>query len=396
MKVFHTLLLWAAAILVPSALHAQFSLPVAGRKLQVHSFASQGFAYSGENNFLTMRTSEGSFAFTDGGINASMQITDKFRVGAQGYARNVGRLGQGHVELDWAVADYKIRDWLGVRGGKVKTSFGLYNDTQDMDFLHTWAVLPQSLYPIDLRSNMIAHTGIDVYGEVPLRNLGSLSYTAYYGARPYDPRGGYFYGTSDNGAPIKSFSGRQSGVDVRWNTPLHGVLVGTSWMNSTLDADGVVQHAGNLPYHIENDPQHTSSFYADFQRGSWHFAGEYRRNNQFLNATVAGAKSRSDVRDQGFFVAAAYRLTKRLEVGAYNSRYYIKAPQTREDAADHIFDQAVTARFDISRWWNFKVEGHLIRGYGDTYSAHGFYAADHPGRPNPETNMIVLRSGWNF
>lgn len=393
---FNTLLLWAVVVVIPTSLLAQFSLPLAGRKVQVHSFASQGFAYSDENNFLTMRTSDGSFAFTDGGVNASMQLTDRFRIGAQGFARNVGRLGQGHVELDWAFADYKFKDWLGVRGGKVKTAFGLYNDTQDMDFLHTWAILPQSLYPIDLRSNIIAHTGADVYGEIPLRRAGSLSYTAYYGVRPNDPRGGYYYGTRDAGAPVQTFAGRQAGVDLRWNTPCQGLLVGTSWMNSTLDASGVLRTAGNIPYRTTNDPQHTYSIYSDFQRGSWHFAGEYRRDNHFMETTIRGNTTRSDWREQGFFVSAAYRPMKRLEVGAYNSRFYIKAPHTPEPAANHIFDQAITARVDVSKWWNFKVEGHFIRGYGDTYSAHGFYAGDHSGKPKPETNIIVLRSGWNF
>ena len=35
-----------------------------GRPVQVHSFASQGFTYSDQNNYLTMPTSDGSFAFT--------------------------------------------------------------------------------------------------------------------------------------------------------------------------------------------------------------------------------------------------------------------------------------------------------------------------------------------
>jgi len=37
--------------------------------------------------------------------------------------------------------------WFGVRGGKVKTVIGLSNDTQDYEFLNTFALLPQSVYP---------------------------------------------------------------------------------------------------------------------------------------------------------------------------------------------------------------------------------------------------------
>src|SRR5262249_18498204 len=136
-----------AILAAPGLVHAQFS--VAGRQVQVHGFGSQGFAYSDNNNFLSMQTSSGSAAMTDGGVNASVRLTDRFRVGAQLYISNIGDMGQWHPQLDWAVGDYRFKDWFGVRGGRVKTSLGLYNDTQDMEFLHTWALLPQSLYPVD-------------------------------------------------------------------------------------------------------------------------------------------------------------------------------------------------------------------------------------------------------
>jgi hypothetical protein len=104
------------------------------RKVQVHGFASQGFVYTDTNNWLTMRSNEGSAAFTDFGVNVSTSINDKLRVGAQLYDRNLGELGSYHVSLDWALADYRFKSWLGLRGGKVKTTLGLYNDTQDLIF----------------------------------------------------------------------------------------------------------------------------------------------------------------------------------------------------------------------------------------------------------------------
>src|SRR5205085_7375876 len=126
----------------------------------------------------------GSFSFTDIGANISVNITDKFHAGAQFYDRNIGQLGRWHPELDWAVGDYKFTDWLGIRAGKVKTVLGLYNDSQDLEFLHTWAILPQSIYPLDLRASSIAHIGGDFYGDISLKQLGSLSYTAYAGLVP--------------------------------------------------------------------------------------------------------------------------------------------------------------------------------------------------------------------
>jgi hypothetical protein len=134
---------------------------VFNRDVQIHGFASQGFVYTNTNNWLTMNSNQGSAAFTDFGINASTNVNDKLRIGAQLYDRNLGQLGQYHPSLDWAVADYRFRGWLRFRGGKVKTTLGLYTDSQDLDFLHVFALLPQSIYPTDLRDATIAHLGRD-------------------------------------------------------------------------------------------------------------------------------------------------------------------------------------------------------------------------------------------
>jgi hypothetical protein len=75
---------------------------------------------------------------------------------------------------------------------------------------------------------------------VSLHKAGSLAYMGYFGVRPSDPRGGYYYASADVGASITSFSGRTEGGDARWNTPVEGLMLGGSWANQTLDANSVV------------------------------------------------------------------------------------------------------------------------------------------------------------
>ena len=208
------------------------------RTVQVHGFASQGLAYSNNNNFLTMNTSDGSPAFTEGAVNVSMQVTDKFRIGGQGYTRKIGSLDDFKPQLDWAYGDYKFAHWFGVRAGKVKTVLGLYNDTQDMEFLHTWALLPQGVYPTDLRSTFIAHTGGDVYGRIPLKKAGKLDYTVYGGTRTFDPREGYYYYSLAQGFNILTISGHTEGWDMKWTTPVKGLMLGSSWANLTTHRSG--------------------------------------------------------------------------------------------------------------------------------------------------------------
>lgn len=253
------------------------------RTVQVHGFVSQGFVYTDQNNWLTMNTSQGSAAFTDFGLNMSAPVTDKLRIGAQVYDQNLGQLGQYHPSLDWAVADYRFSSWFGVRGGKVKTTLGLYNDTQDLDFLHTFALLPQSIYPADLRDATIAHLGGDVYGIISLNHrLGTLSYTAYAGHRSDNMYGGEAYLVSAFDAHFLSGGGFQYGGDLRWRTPLQGLLIGASRISGNLGTKGTFTNpfdpsSAPIPYSEVSKADWTNQFYCQYTAGKLRIDSEYRR-----------------------------------------------------------------------------------------------------------------------
>jgi|ERR1017187_505114 hypothetical protein len=394
-----TILLAAALSLAPGILHAQFDFNLAGRAIQVHSSASQGFAYSNENNYLTMQTSDGSFAFTDAGANISMQVSDKFRVGAQFYLRNIGNLGNFRPEVDWALGDYKFANWFGVRAGKVKTTLGLYNDTQDLEFLHTWAILPQSAYPLDLRASTIAHTGGDVYGTIPLKLLGSISYVGYAGSRADDPNGGYRYGLQANRLQATSISGNSLGGDLRWSTPLKGLIVGASYVSSPTQVDAKVQVAPTMTLPVKLDASDpTTVFYAEYKTGGLTLAGEYRREVLTGTQKVSVMKPSGFLLDErGWWASAAYRVSRWLEMGTYHSRFYPNwGAGYQGNPGNHMFDQTVAARLDLNRHWDLKLEAHFIDGYGSPQSFHGFYPQNNPTGFKPETTMFVVRTGWNF
>jgi hypothetical protein len=398
-KLCSTTLVCAAAITAGTGtLHAQFNISqftVDGYQVQMHGFASQGFAVSNQNNYLTMDTSKGSFAFTDGGLNLSTKLTNKLRVGAQGYIREIGQIGGGRLTLDWAFADYKLNDWIGFRAGKVKTALGLFTDTQDAESLHTWALLPQALYPTDLRTSLIAHTGGDIYGQFGLKKAGSLSYTVYMGRRADEHRSGYYFNTQDTGIPIQTWAGTMGGVDVHWNTPVSGLMLGGSFLDEHDNVQGTYQRIG-VPYFLPSRPNRVADGYLDYTIGKLHFNGEYRRNQTVYSFIVLGQGSRADQSNAGWFASASYRLTKKLEIGSYHSRFYVANPASPEPAANHIYDTTVTARYDVTHFWDVKVEGHFIDGYGDVYSARGFYTRDNPNGLKPTTDMLIVRTGFYF
>src|SRR5579863_5154301 len=155
--------------------------------IQIHGFATQGFLYSSSNNYLSTNSSSGSFAWTDGVVSFTDPVSDKLRVGVQMHMSQLGEFGGPDLKVDWASGDYRVNDKVGFAVGKVKTVLGLFNDTQDVDAVQEWALLPQGVYPIENKSWNLAHYGADFYGEMPLgKQGGALAYRAYVGYRTLD------------------------------------------------------------------------------------------------------------------------------------------------------------------------------------------------------------------
>jgi hypothetical protein len=290
------------------------------------------------------------------------------------------------------VASYKFKSWFGVRGGKVKTVMGLYNDTQDLDFLHTFALQPQSVYPTDVRDVTLAHKGGDVFGDVALgESGGTLSYTAYAGRRDDSPNGGYAYLI---GPSFDSLGGLQYGGDLRWTTPVKGLLVGASRLSEDITAKWATGTPRAIT--VKSKSAWTNQYYAQQTIKKLTLDTEYRR--YYLDSTVNGGPSfQTDVR--GWYIAGSYQVAKRVQLGSYYSRYSIAVPAGAfgRAANGHDYDKAVTARFDVNRFVNIKVEGHFMDGYGlPDYYANGFYTVDNPQGLKPTTNALVVKTSFKF
>jgi hypothetical protein len=382
--------------MAPLSLRAQ-DVKLWGRDLQIHGYASQGFIHTDGNNWLTMNTNGvGSGQFTDGALNASVQITDKFRIGAQVYDRNLGKLGQYHPELDWAMLDYRFNPWFGIRAGRVKTTLGLFNDTQDLDFTSTFALLPQGVYPIDLRASDIAHFGGDVYGNVGLgHKRGSLSYTAYAGIRGDSIYGGYEYFLQTVHNFTKHYGGLQYGGDLRWNTPIKGLTVGASRLEEDLKGFGI--RLGVPVHEWSITPDFTNQYYAEYVWGRLRFDAEAKR--YYRHHFVRNGAFDDHLNVHAWYVAGSFRLTKRVGVGSYYSHYtmtstFFHLSDTSLPSA-HDFDKTVSGRVDINRYWNVKVEGHFMDGYAYGPYPNGFYPQQN-ATYKPSTRALVFRSSFDF
>jgi hypothetical protein len=348
--------------------------------VDIHGFISQGYMESKDNNYLIDNSSDGSFAFNEVGINFSKQLTDQLRIGLQLFSYDLGAMGNNEIMLDWAFADYRWKDWLGLRAGKIKAPHGLYNESRDMDMLRTSIFLPQSVYPELNRATMTAIQGLGVYGDVPAGPVGSISYQLLAGTMDVE-------GEETNGA-VRQFNTQPDFevtgdfefdhvyiISVDWQTPLDGLLFKYTYRTSELEIPALAGGVADVTYEIG-------------KHSTWVGSVEYTWNDLMLAAEYTKTRSDSQVtldstgmvvadlgimKNHGYYVSASYRFNDWFEAGAYYSKYYadsddkggddgVASGRYMYDFQGWLEDYALSLRFDINEYWVAKLEGHLMDG----------------------------------
>jgi hypothetical protein len=322
--------------------------------VEVHAFASQGFILSKDNNYLSSDTTHGSFQFSELGINFTKNLTDKLRFGAQLFAQDLGPTGSYDIKADWFYMDYRWRDWLGFRAGRVKIPFGLYNEISDIDQARVAVLLPQSVYPEENQNYLLAQTGVELYGYLKSRAAGALDYRAYGGTIFLDA-------ATPAGSPYQLLSYNVpylAGGRLLWETPLDGLRVGGSLQTLRLDAT-ILEGTQTATLEV---PAVLWVASAEYVARDLSLAAEYSRwylSDKSSNQTLVPATT-SQVSERAY-VMANYRAARWLQPGLY---YALQFPNIddRQGRQNVQHDVATTLRFDVNDHWLFKLEAHYMIG----------------------------------
>jgi hypothetical protein len=369
--------------------------------IQIHGFATQGFLYSSSNNYLSTNSSSGSLAWTDGVLSLSDQVTDNLRIGIQLHMSQLGEFGGPYPKVDFASGDYRVNARARFSVGKVKTVAGLYNDTQDIDAVNLWALLPQGVYPVANESFNLAHYGADFYGEISREQLGTLSYRGYAGYRTLDLDSGYVQGINALLPSIQqSFglssalitnapSGEVFGGDVRWQTPLKGLLVGSS-----ATAEDLQGSAGGISFRAARNV--VTQEYTKFERGKFMAGFEIKRMPVAFLLTANTSQGSVTVPDpidwRSWYVMTSYRVLAKLQVGTYYSHIVdAGGGENTSLSTNYSKDWAITGRYDFNSHFYAKLEDHFEHG-----TDVGFYSNTNLSGLKPRCNILAARAGLTF
>jgi hypothetical protein len=164
--------------------------------------------------------------------------------------------------------------------------------------------------------------------------------------------------------------------------------------------------AGVVPYFESSKADWTNQFYGEYKMGRWCIDAEYRRylrNQLVLNKTSLDI---SDVR--AWYVSGTYRVNKKVRLGSYYSHYTLTdvvggllttiAPNQIDTTqpTNHIYDKVVSARLDLNHFWNVKIEGHFMDGFANAGYPAGFYVQQNRQGFKPNTNALVVKTGFHF
>jgi hypothetical protein len=330
--------------------------------IDFHGFASQGFLASSDYNYLGNDTRNGSFQFTEAGLNASINPFPRTRITAQAFTYDIGNdVGKYDLVLDYAQAEYTFNDEFGIRAGRIRRPQGIYNAVQDVDMARTFVLLPQGVYDSRWRDFYVSLDGGEFFGALPLGKAGSLSYELFGGLDRCALDGGvanFLRSQFGPGGQVNAINSEpHAGAQLWWNTPLDGLRFGAAGgykFDWKLDGTIQIPH-GSIPVHIDDDISYFQGS-VEYTWKAWTFQTEYYT---YLPHPVDGDGSRADA----WYAAASYRINKWVEAGVYYSEYYGDTTQ-RANSLDYQKDAALALRFDLRDWWILKVEGHYIHGTG--------------------------------
>jgi hypothetical protein len=328
---------------------------------EVHGFASQGFLLTTGNDYLVEDSTGGSFELSEVGINYSRQLTDKLRFGMQLFAQNFGYAGSYTPQVDWFFLDYRWRDWLGFRAGRLKLPYGLFNEVNDVDSARVPVLLPQSVYPQQARTFLFAHTGAELYGFARSPVLGAIEYRLFGGTVQIDPRLVVPVGTPAEltfNVPY-SFGGR-----LTWETPLPaflgGLRVGASYLQLHLDSQAFIPMVMG-PVAIVND-SYTWLGSLEYAYRAFAMVAEYGQGHSDQRSVLPGNTIK--VTGDGGYVMLSYAVAPWLQPAVYYAVEFRNVAD-RDGLENQQHDLTLTLRFDINAFWLVKLEGHYMVGtYG--------------------------------
>ena len=339
--------------------------------LQVHGFFSLTLVNTSDNNFFGQSDDRISNNFSEVGLNSSWRLTPDVQVSAQLLSHRAGGTDDGGVRLDYGLLDWTAMSSEqgrgGVRLGRVKTAYGLYNKTRDVPFTRPSIILPQSIYFDRTRNLTVSADGAEIYLE-HYDEAGSLSASFALGQPQTDTEAATvaLVGLNPPGhldaklAP--DFQAIYEGAGGRYRLGFTALHLDLRYK------PGYADRLGSGRFKLT-----PLIFSAQYNAENWSLTSEYASRRisvkdfgpYFYNGDAVG---------ESYYLQGTYRLAPKWEAILRYDVYY--ADKNDRDGSDfaaatglpgftrYAKDWTVGVRFDVTPQFMLRAEAHRVDGTG--------------------------------
>ena len=150
-----------------------------GHGVQAHGFIDQSLVHTSDNTVGGDSDDGLASELREMGANLSWRPNPDWLLSGQVLARWAGEADRGKLRLDYGFVDRTLfadgDSQMGFRLGKIKNPYGFYNTTRDVAHTRPGIIMPQSVYPDQIRNFFLAAPGLSLYGNAE-NDHGNLSW----------------------------------------------------------------------------------------------------------------------------------------------------------------------------------------------------------------------------
>ncbi len=350
------------------------------------AFVSQTAIYSSDYNFLSQSDDKVSLDMWEAGVLFTATMAHDVAFSAQLLGRKVSEFSDEDIRLDYAFLSFPFysdyQNTLGVRLGRIRSSYGFYNETRDIPHTRTGVIMPQSVYFDKTRNSFFSSDGIELYGfhdfgEFSEQRLGFQLFIS----KPLEDKE-----EAQEAASLKArnLDGDKSFLaKVSYGSEIEGFRVAFTYYRPEYDVA--------VTYPISQAPlleleENNASFYSEnmvtsieYNSLNWGLTAEYIRHKFFTKIPVlgdSGFKSENAFYEEAYYLQGLRRISQQWES-------YLRYDSTRLRGTNAYWtkfkDINIGVSFRPDEHWLLRAEFHYINGRSRLFTRDNDYYAGEPG-----------------
>ncbi len=333
------------------------------------AFVSQSIIYSSDYDYLSRSDDRASFDMWEAGLLFSTTIKESIGFSAQLLGRKVSESSGEDIRLDYGFFSYPIYQSFdrsfGLRLGRIRSSYGFYNETRDIPHTRTGVVMPQAVYFDMTRNSFYSADGVELFGSYDVSGE-PLAFQLFL-SHPVADKGELE--EDSQLSPTKLKGDRSLLAKIVYGEGFDGWRASLTYFKPEYEVSVEFPVGDEQPF-IVVEPD--ASFYSEnivssleYNQFQWTVTFEYLRHKFQTNIPALESKAVNNFYEEAYYLQGVYRFDEYWEMYA---RYEQTKLRGSSDPRTSFDDANLGLAFRPDEHWLLRAEVHYVEGYSRLFS----------------------------